>query len=163
MWRLLIALRRRFFTCLMKKSPWIKDTRPKFVYLNTWSISHIILCTTCKGNKGHTVWSALVLGQKCLSCVRDHYFACTCCQHSSFQHNLEENKQGKEKKRKENKKQPQTKTKYLFASSHGICPDKEHWLAGQTRGFWAPAAHADRVTASPWHTSISGFISPVSH
>lgn len=38
-------------TCLMKKSPWIKDTRPKLVYLNTWSISHIIFRTTCKKEK----------------------------------------------------------------------------------------------------------------
>lgn len=32
----------------MKKSPWIKDTRPKLVYLNTWSINHIIFRTTWK-------------------------------------------------------------------------------------------------------------------
>lgn len=30
----------------MKKSPWIRDTTPKLVYLKTWSINHIIFRTT---------------------------------------------------------------------------------------------------------------------
>lgn len=40
-----------FLTCLMKKSPWIRDTRPKLVYLKTWSINHIIFRTTWNGKK----------------------------------------------------------------------------------------------------------------
>lgn len=47
-----------FLTCLMKKSPWIRDTRPKLVYLNTWSISHIIFRTTCKKKMK---WDCVVL------------------------------------------------------------------------------------------------------
>ena len=37
----------------MKKSPWMRDTRPKLVYLNTWSINHIILRTTWKMQEKH--------------------------------------------------------------------------------------------------------------
>lgn len=39
----------------MKKSPWIRDTRPKLVYLNTWSINHIIFRTTWKGTETQSV------------------------------------------------------------------------------------------------------------
>lgn len=45
----------------MKKSPWIRDTRPKLVYLKTWSINHIIFRTTWKRKKKQ--WKSLTKTQ----------------------------------------------------------------------------------------------------
>lgn len=43
-------------TCLIKKSPWISETMPKFVYLKIWSISHIIWRTTWKVQQKEKSW-----------------------------------------------------------------------------------------------------------
>lgn len=55
-----------FLTCLMKKSPWIRDTRPKLVYLKTWSINHIIFRTTWNGKKKKQ-WKSMTKTHQCTS------------------------------------------------------------------------------------------------